>query len=243
MNKISILVVFIFCFTSCKTISIQKEAHTKTEHNITLGVVGEDKQFVLKQDYNHTAIPEYENGIKVQVSNMDFNKTSFKAFTQSKMYQSKNVSVNYIDTISNKPKYLKLEIADRVGVLNALNSKENTDVFQFLENKKAAHLVTSITMALNESDLAEIENADEVYLEMVGKKSYSLKTYKNEKEQSSILFNQGIVFAYQTSNFCWKQNDKYQLEIVDLVEGNDKCPNRTYKSSKRAIKKIDYYDF
>lgn len=243
MNKIGFLILFIFLFIGCKTVSIQNELHSETSENIMLGVVGENKQFILERDYNHTAIPKYNEAVKVQIEILKFDKHSYKLFLKANTTQSKTIEINYVDNLDQKPQFLKIEIADRVAILNALNDKENLDVFQFLENKKESHLVTSISIALNENDIEAINNADEVFLEMVGKKSYALKTYINKEVQETILFNQGVVFAYQTSNFCWQQNDKRQLEIVDLVESNDKCPNKTYKSSKRAIKKIDYYDF
>ena len=243
MNKIGFLILFIFLSIGCKTVSIQNELHSETNENIMLGVVGENKQLFLERDYIHTAIPKYNEAVKVQIEVLNFSKHSYKSFLKANATQFKTIEINYVDSLEQKPQYLKLEIADRVAILNALNNKENLDVFQFLENKKESHLVTSISIALNESDKQAINNADEVFLEMVGKNSYGLKTYINKKPEQTILFNQGVVFAYQTSNFCWKQNDKYKLEIVDLVESNDKCPNKTFKSSRRAIKKIDYYDF
>lgn len=240
---ISSCIIALMLFTSCKSIYIKQESHKTTTQSVQLGTVGEQKDFVLEQDYNHTAIPKYKKAVKVQVDLIAFNKASFKAFTKAKTAQSKDIAIHYVDSLAKKPKYLKLEIADRVSILNALNSKENRDVFQFLENKKNAHVVTSVSMALNESDLVAVQNADEVFLEMQGIKSYGLRTYKNKKAQQTILFNQGVIFAYQTSSCCWKQNDKYQLEIVDLAEGNDDCPNRTSRSSKRAKKEINYYKF
>lgn len=230
-------------FSSCKTVYIQQEANKITLQSLQLGTVGEQKNFVLEQDYNHTAIPKYKKTIKVKVDLVDFNKTSFKAFTNAKRAQSKNISVNYVDSLANKPKYLKLEIADRVAVLNALNSKENKDVFNFLHTKKEAHLVSSIALAVNVNDITAITTADEVFFETTGIKNYALKLYRDKTVKQTILFNDGVVFAYKTSSCCWKQNDKQQLKIVDLVEGNDKCPSNTYRFAKRANKKIDYFKF
>ena len=88
-----------------------------------------------------------------------------------------------------------------------------------------------------------ILTAEEVFLESSGLKNYSLNLYANGQKQHVIQFNEGVIFAYQTSNCCWKQNDKYQLEIIDLVETNDKCPSNSFRSSNRANKKINYYKF
>ena len=222
---------------------MQQESQNTTTQQIILGTVGEQKRFVLEQDYNHTALPKYKLPIKVNVNAIVFTKPTFKAFSKAKVSQSQNVSINFVDSLHTKPKFLKLELADRITVLNALNAKENRDVFQFLQNKSEAHLVTSISIAFNTKDITTLINAEEVFLEVDGIKNYALKTYKNGELQQTIQFNQGIIFGYQTSSCCWKQNDKYQLEIVDIVERNDQCPNKTYKSSKRAKKKINYYKF
>ncbi len=242
MNRLNMLLLIV-CFTSCKTVQINHEYQKSTTQNIQLGTVGEQKTFILEQDYNHTALPNYQTPIKVNVNPLEFNKSTFKVFSNAKINQNQKVSVNYVDSLENKPKYLKLDIADRVAVLNTLNNKASKDVFQFLQNKDQAHLVTSIALALNTDDINTIINADEVFLEVTGIKNYALNLYKGEIVQQTILFNDGVVFAYKTSSCCWKQNDKYQLEIVDLAEGNTKCPSQSYKSVKQAKKEINYFKF
>jgi len=236
-----ILVSIAICLTGCRSVLVNKEFQKTTKHTIPLGIVGEQKDFVLEQDYNHTALPEYQSPIKVNISVLEFNTTSYKAFANAKTRQDQKLSVNYVDSLKSKPKYVKVDIADRVAVLNALNNSTNKDVFNFLQNKKEAHMVTSIAMALNSNDLLSVTNAEEVFLERTGIKNYALNLYNNKELQQTILFTNGVVFAYKTSSCCWKQNSKYQLEIIDLAEGNTKCPNQSYRSAKRANKKINYY--
>jgi len=243
MIKRLIFICLAVFLASCKTVLVQKEFQKTTTQNIKLGTVGEQKDFILEQDYNHTALPNYQDPIKIQVSLIAFNTSTYKTFTKAKTSQNQSVAINYIDSISNKPKFLKLEIADRVAVLNALNNTENKDVFQFLKNKNDAHIITSVSLVLKENDITAITKANEVFLENSGIKSYALHLYNNKELQQTINFKEGVVFAYQTSNACWKENDKYQLKIIDLVESNDKCPSKTYRASKRAKQKINYYKF
>jgi len=241
MNKRNYFFLVGLCLVSCKTIVVNKEFQKTTTHTIPLGTVGEEKDFVLEQDYNHIALPQYQSPIKVNVSVLEFGTNSYKAFTNAKTKQNKTVSVNYVDSVKNKPKYIKVDIADRVAVLNTLNNNTNKDVFNFLQNKKEAHMVTSIAMALNSNDFMPITNAEEVFLERTGIKNYALNLYNNKELQQTILFTNGVIFAYKTSSCCWKQNSKYQLEIIDLAEGNTKCPSQSYRNAKRANKKINYY--
>lgn len=235
------------CFTlslvNCKSISVYNESQYTTTQNIAIGTIGLNKDFIIERDYNNVAIPKYDNPIKVNVSFIAFNKTSFKAFEDAKKNQNSTIDVVYNDSVDIKPRYLKLEVSDRLEVLNSLNSDANKSLFELLKTKKGAHLVTSVALVLSASEMMDLANAEELFLEGSGIKSYSLNTYKDGALQKVMKFNEGVIFAYQASNACWKQNDKYQLEIVDLVETNDKCPSYTYRSSKQAEKKIDYYKF
>ena len=205
---------------------------------MVLGLIGEDKQFVLERDYNHTAIPVYDSPLKIQISVQHFNKSTYKAFSKATTNQNTDLA---IDSLSNKLKFLKLELSDRVSILNMLNSKRNNDIKDYIFNKKDAHIITSISMALDKNRFDELVNADEVFLATTGVKSYALKAYKKGQLQITLSFNEGVVFAYQASNFCWQENSKHQLNIVDIVESTDKCPNNSYRNAKRAKKKIDYF--
>ncbi len=237
------ILLILFALTSCKSTYVKSEAYKNTTQKFMLGVIGEQKNFLIEQDYNHTAIPDYKTPIKVVAEIIPFTKKSFKTLTKAKEYQKANIEINYVDSLPNKPVYLKLEIADRVAILNALNSKENKTIFQFLETNTKSVVITSLVLILPQSEITSVIHADEVFLEPTGIKSYGLKLYTNKEYQQTINFKNSIIFGYQFSHCCWQENDKYQLEIVDLAEGHDDCPNGTTRYSKRAKKEINYYKF
>ncbi|WP_407556481.1 hypothetical protein [Winogradskyella sp. 4-2091] len=240
VRKITFILLLILIY-SCKTISVGDDNQVTTTQNIMLGMIGEDQQFILERDYNHTAIPVYNHPLKVQWNIQHFNKSTYKFFSKAAINQNTQFSIDYSDSLLNKPQFLKLELSDRVSILNALNSKINKEIKDYIFNKKDAHLITSISIALDKNRLKELLNADEVFLEATGVKSYALKTYKKGELQTVLSFNEGVIFAYKASNFCWQENDKHQLEIVDIVESTNRCPNKTYRSATRAKKKINYY--
>lgn len=234
------LYFFIFCF-GCKSISVANETQIITSQSIELGIIGEDKRFLLEEDYNSTAISVYSEPVRVSVSVLEFNKTSYKAFSQANNKKSLPLTINYVDSLDSKPRFLKLELADRITILNALNNKENSAVKDYVKNKKDAHIISAISIVFDEEKTKSILDADALFLEQEPNKIFVLKAYKNNIVLGSFKFNEGVVFAYQASNFCWQENDKYKLNIVDIVESTDKCPNSTYRSAKRAKKKIDYF--
>lgn len=238
-----LFLVFLFSVfnLSCKSISVAGETQSKTSQHLELGIIGEDKLFILEEDYNSTAIPSFDTPVKVSASVLEFNKTSFKAFSLANNKESLPLTINYIDSLDTKPRFLKLELADRVSILNALNNKENNAVKDYIKNKKDAHIISAISIAFDEEKTKSVLDADALFLEQEPNKTFVLRAYKNNSILSSFKFSEGVVFAYQASNFCWQENDKYKLNIVDIVESTDKCPNSTYRSAKRAKKKIDYF--
>jgi len=96
--------------------TVQQEQHLKTTQNIPLGTIGEHKSFLLDRDYNHTALPKFQEPIKLKVHSVPFNKSKLKAFENAKRIQNQEVALTYIDSVKTKSRFLKLEIADRVGV-------------------------------------------------------------------------------------------------------------------------------
>lgn len=242
MNK-HIIAYFslIICCYSCKSISVNNESQKTTTQNIQLGTIGEQKDFILEQDYNHIALPKYKNLIKVNIIKNSFNKSTYKAFKKAEILQNVSVAIEYVDSSKVKPSFIKLEIADRLPIINSLNN--NNDIFEYLKNKSASHIITSLSIAFDIDILQSIQNSDEAYLADSGIDGYVLVLFKDEIEQRIIKFMEGVVFAYQASNFCWQEDDRRQLNIVDIVESTDKCPSNTYRSAKRAKKKINYYKF
>lgn len=225
--------------TSCKTLSINEVSQTNTTQQVTLGSIGLEKDFILQNEFNNTSIPAYNEPIKVSLIVTPFNKQAFKMFAKANALQSAKVAITYIDSIKTKPTYIKLQIADKVAVINALNSEENSSVKAYLNHNAHANVLMSISMALNQSDLDAITKADAVFLAEKGYKTYVLQLYTNAVKTQTIKFNQGVVFGFKGSNCCWQANKRHQLDIVDLVTKFNNCPHNTYRSAKRAKKKMN----
>ncbi|EGV42287.1 hypothetical protein BZARG_382 [Bizionia argentinensis JUB59] len=242
MKKTSLFVLFLTILsTGCKSLTVQQKQYTTTIQKVVLGSVGQDENYILKKTYSSLAVPDYNKPIKVSATPILFNKTSLKRFKNAQKLQAKEVQVNYIDSLMLKPKFLNLQTVDDVALIALLNNNTNADIKNYLINKNNAHIVTSISIAFNENTMQDILKAEEVFLESAGLKSIALNLYNNKALVKSIHFNEGVVFAYRVSQFCWKENSKHQLEIVNLIEGITSCAKKTYKSAKRAKKEINYY--
>ncbi len=238
-----IVLCLILLFSNCKTVSVNQEVQKTTNNQVVLASIGLQKNNVLQTDFNNTAIPAYAKPIKVFVSTISFDKKTYKAFTEAGQSQQPTFKITYIDSLPNKPKFVSLKIADRVNLIQMLNSKENAEVKNYLTNKEDANVITSVSLALSEQMLNEVMQSNKMFLIQDGLKNYALQLYKNNKPIKTVQFSEGVIFAYRTSNCCWQENEKHQINIVDLVDGQNSCPNKTYKSAKRAKKKVNYFKF
>ncbi|SFZ93397.1 hypothetical protein SAMN05428642_103110 [Flaviramulus basaltis] len=237
LKLISILLVL----TSCKTIDFNQVSQTKTTQQVVLGSIGSEKEFLLQTGFNNSAVPSYKSPIKLSVVIKPFTKHTHKTFLKAKAVQSANIIVRYVDSLPNKPTYTQLQIADKVELIKALNADENTQVKDYLSHNPKGQVLTGISLTLNKETLEAITGADAVFLVEQGYKTYAIQLYKNKVKTQTIYVNEGIVFEYQTSYCCWQENNKHQLDIVDLVSKYSGCPNNTYRSSKRAKMNINYY--
>ena len=242
MSKYLLIIALLACITiSCKTSSIFQESQTNTKQQVSLGSIGLEKKIILQHNFNNTAIPDFENPVKLSVLTKSFTKQIHKSFLKAKTSQSASVLINYIDSLKVKPKFIQFKIADKVTLIKALNNSTNQSVKDYLRLNKTANIVSSISIAFGKQHLELIHQADAIFLVESGIKNYALQLYKAGEKTDVIQFNKGIVFAYRMANCCWQENNRHQINIVDLVSEFSHCPNKTYRSSKRAKQKVNYY--
>jgi len=239
-KKLFFIGVLVLFFQSCKTLIVDSKNSTVTQRAVSLLHIGDEEGLLLGSDFTNNAIVATNKPVKVFVTSNSFTKKSYKAFNKANTLQNKNIQVKFIDSLENKPTYLSIVIADEVSVLDAFKEKQNHSLKEYLILQNDARLVTKISLAVNQEDITNTQQAEEILLVPYGLKSYALELYSSAKMTQRILFTETVVFAYNTSGICWKENKKHQLEIVDLVDGAG-CPSKTYKNANRAQKKINYF--
>ena len=225
------ILVAILC-VSCSN-KIINPANFKTTEQVELGGIGVASNFVLDKSYEQTGIVTYKQPIKVAVQQETFNNTTYKAFEKAKFTSNKKTTIVYIDSVDTKPNYLKLEIADRISIIEAVNDTKNTSVKAFLKVKHEAHLVSQVSIAFPKQIQTSILSADEIYLQSYGVNSFAIHLYKKGVLTDTIPFTEGVVFSYGGSKFCWKNTNHSVWEIADIVPTNKTCPKGTYRSPKK----------
>ena len=239
MQKLFVGIIILICVIGCKTISINQESLILTKTPVELGTIGLLEGSVVAYTYENITTPSFHKALKLNIQPVSFTKQTFKAF--SKANKQEKVALTFSDSLKTKPEYIVLQLMDRVEMTTALNNSRNEGVRMYLENKKDAQMVTSISATFSAKDTEALKNAEEVFLVQSPSKKMSLQLKNTDGTKRELLFSQSVIFAYQTSSFCWKENDRHELVIADIISGSESCPPNTYRKSHKAIEKNDYF--
>ena len=240
MKKAYILVCSLVLLASCQTITVHHQKNHLTTKQVVLGNIGTDQEYIIEEAYNNIGIPRLNAAIKLQAIPIPFDKRTFKVFTKAKEFQQAEVSINYIDSIAQKPTFVNFQINDQVALLNNLNNKVNSDIKEYLQSQPKARVVTSLSIALPSPIVSEISQAETIYLEQDQGQKYVISLFKNNELVKIFHFSEGVIFAYKTSGLCWKEDRRNHLKIVDLVTGEG-CPSETFSKASKAIKEENYF--
>lgn len=235
MESKFIYVVLIFCFTSCKLVSIGTDEGKTLDSNPVLGVIGVLHDDVISSRFSETGMPALNEKIKLAVQYELFNKRSLRRFNSVVIEEDQKLRI--VDSINLKPGYFKLEISDNVGYINSLNQLENKEMKAFLEDTRNNQVVSGLEIFFPKELNDQILKAKGIYLVNNNQSIYSLEIINNDGGRSIIDFNQGTSFGYMFMSFCWKENYKYKADVAALREVDASCPGNTLKNPDKIYSK------
>ena len=130
--------------------------------------------------------------------------------------------IHYIDSLPNKPQYVRLELQDQVGFLTGLNAQKNAELKEQILMNPDSDLVTRIDWVVSEKDIARIKAADAVFLGQNHNQILRIVISKNN-QLSEILFSEGLVLSYEVSQFCWGLDSRNEPKLMAIRESGKPC--------------------
>ncbi|TAI48497.1 hypothetical protein [Flagellimonas allohymeniacidonis] len=180
--------------------------------------------------------------LKVELQQMPFNTKSYTTYARLMQRAARINSISYNDSLPYKPKYVRLQLTDKVALTQMLNSEAHESLREYLTADDAYKLVTGLDLALSESELVVFLNAEAVQLQ---KDEYgSLKVVLiNGNQQNSFFFSELQVFDYQLSSFCWGEDVLHRKKIKNLIAEGERCPKGTFLKARKMEKDESYLKF
>ena len=242
MKKLLVVAISIL-LGSCQTVKIKQEQYKKTEAILELGSVGESKSLLgLKNDFNTRTFPKLENKIRVSVESIPFTKALDKAYKAKSKYNQNQGKVVYNDSLPVKPEIVLISVMDVAGFVTELNSENNKEISQLVQNTKKMKVVSNIAVVITKDDLAKIKQVDTYYLINNLDKKYTLQLYKQGKKSDVIDITHGTTVAYKLGKFCWNVNERGKWYIADIVDECEGCKGNTQKFVSKKKKEKSLFD-
>ncbi|WP_047415857.1 hypothetical protein [Cellulophaga sp. Hel_I_12] len=235
---ILVLGLFILSLNSCSSYKnkLQTAAITFPE----LGSFVKIKGDFWYQSQAQIGILNYEQPLLVSAKAMPFNKASYNKYTNYLKNANRINSVSYTDSMPFKPKYIRLELLDKIELTDLLNNDINNGVRSYLENDRDYKLVTSIDITITDKLRSTLMQAETILLQKDARNKLTVFTVNNN-QKIEIDFSHFEVFEYSYVSFCWGA-DRYHNKIIKaLVQKNEACPRDTYTKASKIKSKTKSY--
>jgi len=216
---------------SCATYKADKQTQALSFPELG-SIVKKTKDVLLNSSAEQIGMPVWSSPIKVQVQQLPFNKVTYLSYATYMQKAGKINSIPYVDSLPYKPKYLRLQLSDKIALTTLLNAQENGNVKNYLEKDTAYKMVTTMSFTVPETLMPRYENAETVLLEQDTYKNVYL-VLVNEGKKERIHFSHLQVFDYELSCFCWGADRYGQKQIENIVADTKKCPKGTVEKASK----------
>src|SRR5690606_40092560 len=92
-------------------------------------------------NYVEVGVPKLEEKIRLSFQKKPFTKRSLGRYNKKVVQKEQQLEI--IDSLDIRPFFYKFEIADKIGLITALNHPENSNLKTFLETIQENLIVTS----------------------------------------------------------------------------------------------------
>ena len=220
----------ILTLTSCATYKakMQNAAITLPEIGSIVNAQGK----VLYTQTEQIGVPSFSKPLKLQVKKLPFNAATYAKYSTYMAKASKINSIAYVDSLPYKPKYIQLQLSNKVAISTILNNEENAALKNYIATNAAYKIVTTINAALTEEMIASFVAADMVLLAQDAYKNMHV-VLQTMGQKKKIALSELEVFSFKTASFCWGEDRYHHKKIKTILMQGDNCPKDTYKKAHK----------
>lgn len=222
--------------------SYQNKQQTASLTTPELGSIIATKGSLWFDTKEQIGAPILADAIVLNVQQLPFNKKSYATYTGHMSKASKINGIPYVDSLPYKPKYVRLQIQDKIGLVAILNNSTNENVRSYLENDDAYKMVSQWDITAPDSLLQQLVRAEMVTLTQNAQGKHALKIAQNNQEQK-VSFAEIEVFDYDFSTFCWGEDRYHHKLIKTILTSGQNCPKGTFKKAAKVTSDKSYLKF
>jgi len=222
------LMLLALLITSCAPI---KKLGSPQNFIPSIGTIGKEQKSLLNRNFEQIGKPNIKEGIGLSVREKQFTKSKFKSYFNYKVGKGEKLKIAYSDSLKMKPKYMHLEISNKIALQSQLNEAHNDEVRSYLAHDEKIQIVSEISFISNSVIREKILKADALFLSESANGTLVMKILK-ANNSTLVNFANLEVFDYRLSGFCWKKNG-YGKTRIETLNGNGNCPEGMEKNPKK----------
>lgn len=205
----------------------------------SIGAIGKEEKSLLTKNFQQVGNPHLEKGIPLSIREIQFDRSKFKVYADFKASQGRQPTVTFIDSLPVKPKYLCLQISNKIALQSQLNEDRNSNVRSYLSNDDNFKIVTQIAFMDTRENSQQLLDADGLFLTQCKDGLLGIELLKKGKRIPFTMSTMEI-FEYELSGFCWN-TDRYGKEkIASISADGEKCPRGTEKDAHKLKETKSY---
>lgn len=186
--------------------------------------------------------PSWDEALSLAAQQLPFNKTTYTTYASYMANASQINGIPYVDSLPYKPKYIRLQLLDKIAATTVLNDKTNTAVREYLENDAAYKLVTRLDMTVPDAMMSEFIGANMIRMVKDTQLGKHLILTRGTAE-SKINLADVQIFDYGVSSFCWGEDRYHRKQIEAILSEDEKCPKGTFKKASKVTSDKSYLKF
>ncbi len=206
-----------------------------------LGTLVKTKGDMWYSAAEQVGVPDW-SVLKVDVKQLPFNRMSYYSYAKYMEQAGKINSISYNDSLPYKPKYLRLQLLDKLELTNLLNTDSHKTLRSYISNDDGYKLVTGLNITVPETEMPSFLQAEAIQLKKDEYNNIILVVISGELERQ-YFFSELHVFGYQYSNFCWGEDRYHNMIIENLISEGQKCPKGTYLKASKVNGDRSYLKF
>lgn len=230
-RKLLCFLPLIALITSCSVLP-KKDAFEATSTKVSLAVLGTKERSFRKTDFETVGIPVLKKPVALNYSVHNFTEELFKKYTNMSSGQPAPV-VKYVDSLENKPKFVVLEIMDKVLLLSQLNKDVNRTSRTYIKNRPNTKIITGVRMVLTAEMKTQLKAADALYLTSNKRNKNVVLLYKKERQIGTLSLDNSFAFGYKMASFCWDISEEKQVRLGALVGDGERCSQKMLRDPKK----------
>jgi hypothetical protein len=238
LKKIVLFISVLF-LANCASYKAKKQ---EAQLNLpALGSIVKTKGDLLYAATESIGIPKWYN-LEVAIQELPFNADSYFTYAKHIHNAGKINTIPYNDSLRFKPKYIRLQLQNRIEVTKVLNKESLRETREYISLDKNHKLVSAIDVAFTENEIANFNSAQGAYLTM-DKFANLILVLNKENGKQEFLFKDLPSFNYKLSSFCWGEDRYHNVRIENIVSAGDGCPKNTYQKASKIKSNREYLKF